>query len=278
MKNKLLIICMAMLLVMVPLTVSAQGYEMEQTGSISVTLVAEAELALYHVASAEFSDEGKLRYHYTDDFADCSFPLEDTDLAQKLDAHVTKNSVACRKIITDSKGIAVWKDLPLGMYFVKQTGNAVCTSFLVTVPMETADGFVYHVDASPKTEAVRVIDLTIRKVWNTDEAKPACEHVTVQLLRNKTVVDTVTLSADNHWQVTCTDLPESDGYSIQEIHVPKGFTATYSHTGSVFTVTNTPTLVQTGQTVWTIPVFATAGMFLLLMGFAILRKQGKEHA
>ena len=92
------------------------------------------------------------------------------------------------------------------------------------------------------------------------------------------MVETATLSAQNKWQVTYSDMPESDAYSIVEVNVPKGFTATYSKSGYVFTVTNTASLAQTGQLIWPIPVLALAGMFLLLMGFAILRKTGKRDA
>ena len=74
------------------------------------------------------------------------------------------------------------------------------------------------------------------------------------------------------------NMPESDAYRIEEVDVPNGFTATYARKGYVFTVTNTSSLVQTGQLIWPIPVLALAGMFLLLLGFAILRKTGKQNA
>ena len=86
-----------------------------------------------------------------------------------------------------------------------------------------------------------------------------------------------TLDPTNNWQVTYEDLPESDGYSIKEINVPKGYTATYKKTGAEYTVINTPTLAQTGQLIWPIPVLAVAGMFFLLMGFAILGKSEKNY-
>ena len=73
-------------------------------------------------------------------------------------------------------------------------------------------------------------------------------------------------------------MPESDGYSIKEIDVPKGFTATYSKAGYVFTVTNTSTLAHTGQLIWPIPVLAMAGLFLIVVGSIILRKTRKENA
>ena len=74
-----------------------------------------------------------------------------------------------------------------------------------------------------------------------------------------------------------TDLPESDGYSIVEVNVPKGFTATYTQNGYVFTVTNTAALIQTGQLVWPIPVLAMAGLCLIAVGTMVLRRTRDEN-
>jgi hypothetical protein len=78
--------------------------------------------------------------------------------------------------------------------------------------------------------------------------------------------------------VTYSDLPVSDAYSIKEVDVPKGFTATYKQNGYVFTVTNTSTLIQTGQLTWPIPVLAVSGMLLIAIGITLLQKKGKSNA
>ena len=115
-------------------------------------------------------------------------------------------------------------------------------------------------------------------MWNTDESTEAADSVTVQLLKNGNVVKTATLNAQNNWQVTYTDMPESDAYSIKEVNVPKGFTATYKQNGYTFTVTNTSTLIQTGQLTWPIPVLAISGMLLIAVGIALLQKKRKTNA
>lgn len=291
MKSKWISFCLVLaLLLSVSGTVGAEAWDPDKTGSISVTLVSKdgetpmagAELSVYYVATVSVDAEGKLFYAYTQAFADCGIALDDPGLATKLDAFVIEYSVDCRKLLTDAQGKALWEDLPLGLYFVKQTGAAAgfapCASFLVTVPMETGDGYQYRVDASPKTDVARYIDLTIRKVWNTDENAQTPEQVTVQLLRGNTLVETVILNEENGWKKTLFDLPESDGYSVKEVNIPQGYTATYSQTGYTFTVTNTPSLAQTGQILWPIPVFAMAGMVFLMAGFALLRKSEAENA
>lgn len=271
-------------------TVFAETFDPGKTGAISVTLTEQyekepivgAELRVYYVASVHRNANGKLSYVYTDAFENAGIDLDDPSLAAKLDAFVSAGDIASVKLMTDESGTATCWELALGLYFIRQTGAvegfAPCTPFLVTVPCATDDGYVYEVNASPKTEVARLTSITIKKVWNTDTSTEAADSVTVQLLRNGNVVKTATLSPQNRWQVTYSDMPESDAYSIEEINVPKGFTATYSKAGYVFTVTNTSTLVQTGQLIWPIPVLAVSGMLFIAVGIVLLQKKRSANA
>jgi hypothetical protein len=276
---------MALLILSCSGTALAQEFDPGRTGSISVTLTEQyknepiigAELSVYRVATVQLNINGNLSYVYTDAFENSGIEIDDPALASKLDAFVQERPISSIQITTDANGTAVCEDLALGLYFVRQSGAvdgfAPCTPFVVTLPGVNADGYMYDVNASPKTEVAKLTSITIKKVWNTDASTEASDHVTVQLLRNGNVIQTATLDASNNWQVTYTDLPESDAYSIKEINVPEGFTATYSQSGYVFTVTNTSTLIQTGQLIWPIPVLATCGMLLLAVGVTLLQKK-----
>lgn len=284
------IILTAWVLLMMPMTAFAQSFDADRLGSISVTLmnqdgktpIAGAELSLYYVASVELNSNNNLSYTFTNTFEDCGCALDDPALSVKLDAFVAEHAVSAVKLATDRYGKANFTNVSLGLYFVKQTGASAgyarSTSFLVAVPQQNASGYVYDVTAAPKTDVVRLADITVRKVWNTGAASQAANSVTVQLLRNGSVVETATLNEQNHWQITYPNMPQSDLYSIVEVNVPKGFTATYSQSGYVFTVTNTASLAQTGQLVWPIPVLAMAGLFLIVVGSIVLRKTRKENA
>ena len=277
-------------LLMMPMTVFAQDFSSDRIGSISVTLMAQdsktpitgAELSLYYVATVRLNSKNNLSYTFTDAFKNCGCALDDPALSVKLDVFVENYSVAKEKLVTDAHGKVSFTNLPLGLYFVKQTntvaGYAPCTSFLVTVPNYTDEGYVYDVNASPKTDVARLTSITIKKVWNTDASAKVVDSVTVQLLRDGVVVETAILSDQNNWQVTYSDMPESDTYSIKELAVPKGFTATYQQKGYVFTVTNTSTLIQTGQLMWPIPVLAVSGMLFIAVGIALLQKKRKTNA
>ena len=291
MGRKWISVCLIVfMLFMIPMTTFADGFDNHRLGSISVTLLEDdgetpiqgAELSLYHVASVNRNQDNHLIYAYTDAFQACGSELKDPSLVIQLDRYVEELSISARKGITDGNGKITFADLPLGLYFVKQTntvdGYAPCTSFLVTLPNEDATGIVYDVNASPKTEVEKLQDITIKKIWNTDPSKTVPDSVTVQLLLDGEVIETTTLSESNQWQVTYEDMYESDGYSILEVDVPTGYTATYAQKDYVFTVTNSSKLAQTGQLVWPIPILAVSGMVLIVFGTVMIRREREDHA
>ena len=277
-------------LFVMPMTAFAQDFDSNRVGSISVTLMGQdgktpitgAELSLYYVATVSLNSKNNLSYTFTNEFENCVCALDDPALSVKLNAFVKENSISAEKLVTDVHGNVTFANLPLGLYFVQQTntvaGYAPCTSFLVTVPNHNTSDYVYDVNASPKTDIARLTDITIKKVWNTDASAKATDSVTIQLIRDGIVVETAMLSAQNDWQVMYTDMPESDAYSIVEVNVPEGFTATYSQSGYVFTVTNSASLIQTGQLIWPIPVLSICGILLIAVGIALLQKKRKANA
>jgi len=291
MRHKLIVLTLiALLILSCSVPVFAQEFDGSQTGSITITLVEPtgnqpvtgAQFDVYHVAAVGINADQNLNYIYLDAFQNCNIPLDDPDLPRKLSAFVENQDIAAIRIVTDSYGVATCTNLPLGLFLVKQVnavdGFSVCTPFLVTIPMQNGIDFEYDVDASPKADVVRLVSITLKKVWNTDEFSEIPDSVTVQLLREGMIVKTAFLNKDNHWQVTYHDMPESDGYSLEEVNIPKGFTATYSEKNYEFIVTNTASLAQTGQLIWPIPVLAVVGLGLLMLGYILLQKPENSHA
>lgn len=291
MSRKIIIFCITIFLLLTCChTAFATGVDISKTGSVSVTLVEKeqdqavvgAELSVYHVATVTTDAQGNPLYDYTEAFKQLDVAISDLTLASKLDGFVSQHSVPSVKMVTDANGRAFCDGLTLGLYFVKQTGAvdgfSPCIPFLVTLPAKKDGGYVYEVNASPKTEVTKLVPITVKKVWNTDKSAEATESVTVSLLKDGNVVKTAVLSKENDWQITYNDMPKSDTYSIKEVDVPKGFTATYTQSGYTYTVTNTSTLIQTGQLVWPIPVLSACGMLLIAAGIALLRKKRKTNA
>ena len=291
MRHKMITLCMTVFLILsCSLTVFAQGFESGKTGSVFVTLTKQsdkapivgAELSMYHIATPYTDENGNLDYIYTDIFDGIGMELDDPLLTSSLDAYVVKNQISPIIMTTNENGTATCDNLVLGLYFIRQTGAAKgiapCVPFIVAVPCISDNGYVYEVKSTPKTAPSKHTDITIQKVWNTDTATKVADSVTVQLLQNGNVLKTATLNAQNNWKITYTGMPESDAYSIREVNVPVGFTATYSQTGYVFTVTNSSNLIQTGQLVWPIPVLAVSGMLLIAVGVLLLQKKREINA
>jgi hypothetical protein len=280
----------AWILLVMPMAAFAEELDMDRVGSISVTLVdpdgekplAGAELSLYYVATVKLNEANRPSYTFTDAFVGCGAALDDPALTTVLDVFVQENATPVAKQVTDGQGTANFTNLPLGLYFVKQTGTvenyAACTSFLVTVPNYNDEGYVYDVNATPKTDIAKLTSITIQKVWNTDESTSATDSVTVQLLKDGVVIATAVLNDENEWRIVYTNMPESDSYSIVEVDIPQGFVAAYTQNGYIFTVTNSAFLIQTGQLIWPIPVLALAGLCLIAVGCIVLRKTRNENA
>lgn len=84
--------------------------------------------------------------------------------------------------VTDSKGMVSWNNLPLGIYYIKETdGPAQVTKpiapFVVTLPTTDVNGtkWIYDVYAFPKNETA-YSDVNLKKVDNkTGEALPNAE-------------------------------------------------------------------------------------------------------
>ena len=277
-------ILIAVLILSCSFSASAAEFEPNRKGSITVTLtepkkgtpINGAKFDIYYIATVGINTNHRLSYAYTDTFRSCGIDLDDPDLAKKLSDYVVGKTITSKRITTNIAGKAECKDLALGLYLVKQAGSvggySTCSPFLVTVPMQGENSFTYDVNAAPKTDVVKLVNITIKKVWNTGKSGYTPSSVSVQLLNDGNVVKTATLNSSNNWQITYKDMPESDSYSIKEPNVPQGYTATYSKANYTFTVTNTSSLAQTGQHIWPIPVLAMAGLFFLAMGFVLLRK------
>lgn len=119
--------------------------------------------------------------------------------------------------------------------------------------------------------------VTVKKVWS-DNGKNRPTSVTVALYNGETKVETVTLSASNNWTYTWQELDGLGDWSVKEINVPKGYKATYKVKGEITTITNTASLIQTGQLNWPIPVLADIGFMLLTVGlFLIFGKRKRDR-
>lgn len=145
---------------------------------------------------------------------------------------------------------------------------------------KTEDNKVFitnYMDYEPVVPA-EPVDLTVKKVWSDENDKLDIrpDSVTVTLYNGDTAVDKVTLGAWNNWSYTWTGLDGNGDWSVLETGIPKGYTPSYRTNGDVVTITNTATLIHTGQLNWPILVLGGLGMLMIFCGVLVMRKK-KEN-
>lgn len=178
--------------------------------------------------------------------------------------------------------------------------------------------WTYSVEADAKYESSRIperdedsdtINRKVLKVWKDQGyEKERPKEIVVQLLRNGSVYDTVTLDSGNNWSYKWYDLDADDRWSVVEKEV-KGYAVSVNRNGTTFVVTNTydtdrpggsdhptsdhPTepgssqgnfssgtgvsagskLPQTGQLWWPVPMLVCAGLLCLVIGLVRSRTE-----
>ena len=122
------------------------------------------------------------------------------------------------------------------------------------------------------------LDITVRKVWSNDNLKERPDSVTVTLYNGDVAYDSVRLGAWNNWSYSWKDLNAYGNWQVIETNIPRGYTPYYSVNNGVVTITNSRTLIQTGQLNWPIWVLGGAGLVLVALGGAMLVKKKKHNA
>lgn len=209
-----------------------------------------------------------------------------------LETYILANGVAAdANTATDSEGNVTFGELMPGLYFaiadrVTQDDNTyVFHSALIALPGLGADGlWQYPVTVNAKSQIIppgedgAEIERKVLKLWKGDSgnsARPA--WVEVEIFRNGTSYQTVTLSEDNHWTYTWSAADDGSDWTVVERNIPSGYTMTVEERETSFVITNTltqdnpntPTPPQTGDTsntmLWFI-LMAISGSMLIILG------------
>ena len=264
--------------------------DFDKKGSIEIVLkdfdetnkIEGAEIALYYVASVS-SENNQLIYKYVESLNDCNGNLDDLtnpSLVNDVNKCIINKEISNSTKITNKDGIVKFEELNLGLYLVMQTndvqGYSKIEPFLISIPENLDNKWNYDIEAEPKTDIIRLMDVIVEKKWDISKSRSTPESVTIELLKDNEVIDTVTLSQDNQWTHTWNQIEESDGYSVREKVVPEGYTVIYRQEGNKFIVTNIRTLVDTGQNYSICFILAGIGLLIIIFGIIYDRKNKYE--
>lgn len=306
---KKLVPALALLLLLSCFGTMAFAYEAidaDRQASLTVSFAQEdnsfagAKFRIYRVASVSASTEFTL----TGDFANYPVKVNGLDssgwraLAQTLEGYVARDGLSpLREEQTGADGKALFDQLDTGLYLVigdryQQDGYTYTPeSFLICLPTldEETDTWIYDAAATCKydctsqpPEGGNTVSRKVLKVWkDSDNKEKRPDEITVQLLCDGQIYDTVALSDSNNWKYTWDGLDDSHRWQVVEYETPEGYTVSVDQQGITFVMTNsqtedvpdkpqkpdTPTLPQTGMLWWPVPVLAAAGLFLFLLGW-----------
>lgn len=299
---------LAVLLLM--LSFAADAESLDTTRSVSLTVrfrhdgvgMQDAQFQLYHVASMDASGELTLLAPFTRYNVQLG-GLSESELAgvaTTLEGYILRDGIApTYTASTNSNGSAYFEGMPQGLYLVLgdryAAGDAVFTiqPSMVQLPfLHSVEGrWDYEVMMNAKytfAPHATIVTRKVLKVWENVDGVTLPEQITVHLLRDGVIADTVQLSEECLWRYTWTELDATSRWTVVEEELDD-YLVNVTQEGVTFVITNTydaeepgptptpspdgPQLPQTGQLWWPVPMLMSLGLLLIVLGLLIRRRQ-----
>lgn len=303
-----------------PAAAQTPGIDLSRKASLTLGMVSlnsrqpipGLSVTIYRVAT--FADSTGSAYTPTSEFAGSGVDVNDIGTSEKQEAvaskamlYINANSITGSSCLSDTNGNAVFKNLALGLYLVRITSSDSSVQvasglFFLSLPTNYGDGnWQYDVTAEPKsvfnTDGGKVVTEvhTVRKIWvdsNYINSRPS--SIQVGLYRSGVLADTVKLSDINDWSYSWSGLSDNFTWTVKEIAVPAGYTASVKDTQTLTTITNThdgpkgtdipdgevplASFPPTGQNVLGMLICLAGGILLISFGgFEILLDRRKRQ-
>lgn len=132
-------------------------------------------------------------------------------------------------------------------------------------------------DTPPTPTPGTPVTITVEKRWSNDKPASRPSSVSVTLYNGKAAYQTVQLSAANNWRYTWQKLAADGNWQVLETNIPRGYTPSYQAANGTVTITNTATLIQTGQPIAPILLCGGLGLLLLILGAFLLFARRKRR-
>lgn len=279
--------------------------------------VEDVSYAIWRVAEVD----ADVRFRYVSPFKNKGFHSANDhddweDTAETLAGYVERERIAPLAIAeTNARGNATFEKLKTGLYLVlgepyTYDGKTYeQDSFLIALPTRSDNTQPWEYDvttirkpAGQVEHPTQKVDVEVLKIWSGDDGILRPASVTVQLLQNGQVYDTVTLNRRNNWEHRWTELPAGFVWRVTEAQVPAGYSVLVQRNGNKFVIINTydvpeepqkpkppedfedipdddvpldkPKLPETGTSQWIVPLLLSAGALLFLLGLLRRRQEG----
>lgn len=211
------------------------------------------------------------------------------DAADTLAAYIVAQQLSpTASAFTGENGTAAFSGLTVGVYLVMgysaELEDGICTfeNFCIFLPAPQSDGTMrYDVTAKPKStfepkpEEPELLEYRVMKLWKEGaDSSHRPDSITVDILRNGAVEETVVLSPENNWSYSWTAEDNGDVWTVVEKDVPEEYTVVITNTETCFVITNTRTAPPddppyTGDDIslgfWT-GAMVVSGLLLVLTG------------
>lgn len=260
-------------------------------GSLTVTYqyqeaaLNNADISLYRLA--DWSAKGG--YTPTGDFANhTAYPVDWDilnadqqtlrDFANTMAGYIAVNKPAAENTLkTDSAGVATFNQLKDGLYLAvvaPYQGNVhTCqtAAMLVALPnvhKDAADQRTLSIEPKAACAVPPTTTTSVTKVWKDKNSAKRPESVTMNLLQDGKIYDSIMLNNANDWKYTWKGLQAKHEYTVVEANVPGNYTALVDRENNDYTVTNT---AKTGsaKTGASVAIIAVIVVVLAAAGIAI---------
>lgn len=170
------------------------------------------------------------------------------DAANTMVAYIVANQIKPdQTATTDALGTVKFSNLETGLYLIQGviaengTGVYQFENFFVYLPTPQSDGSQkYDVTAKPKCTSYQPkYDYQVTKLWKDQGIKnQRPKQVTVDILKNGILQESVVLSDENNWTYAWETLDGNGSWTVVEKDVPASYQVTITVSGSSFTITN----------------------------------------
>lgn len=253
---------------------------------------------------------------YNDVFSKYQLTTErSTTLPNLLRDYIKRDQIAgSEEQLTDIEGKCQFRDLDSGLYLISGREKEQVKEDDNGLKIETAAGLRFRpqsllveiipgktIIVEPKqvlSNDLKESSISVLKVWKGVEETNRPDKISVDLLKDGQVSETVELNTENTWSYQWNELSEESEWSVIESQVPEGYTLSSEIVNGTTVLTNTknevispttlpddtnknPTndgkkLPQTGMLQYPVVFLSLGSIIAAIAGIVCLRKAGKK--